>query len=132
VIGKTAAHWSEAYLGMPYVPGAFDCAGLAELVRREVFRHGLTLPSDRRPGPFGRNAQIHENLADFAIRTETPQDGDGVLIIARGRLQHIAIYCLIGAEPWALHNIDKSSVHRIRVRELEKWNYRIEGYYRWI
>lgn len=127
-----AAHWSEAYLGRPYVEDVFDCAVLAETVRREVFGHDLQLPSERRPGPYGRAIQLRQHLPDFVAPTTGPRDGDAVLIVAKGREQHIGLYCLIGAEPWVLHNIERSTVHRIRVRDMEKWGYKIEGYYRWI
>jgi hypothetical protein len=126
------AHWSDRYLGLPYDEQAFDCAALAERVRREVFGQDLHLPSERRPGPFGRSAQISQNIADCAVQTFTPADGDGVLLVCNGRLQHIGMYCVIAGEPWVVHNQAGQGVTRRRVRELAKWGYRIEGYYQWI
>lgn len=125
-------HWSEKYLGLPHIEGEFDCAALAEQVRREVFGHNLQLPSARRAGPFGRSGQIAEHLADYAVPTDTPQDGDGVLLVVKSRLQHIGLYCVIGGEAWVIHNMDGQGVTRRRVRDLDRWGMRIEGYYRWI
>lgn len=127
-------HWSDQYLGLPYDEQTFDCAGLAERVRREVFGHDLHLPSERRKGSFGRSAQISENIDDFAVRTSTPEDGDGVLLLAKGRIQHVGLYCLISGEPLILHNSKGLGVTRRYMRELtkSKWGYTIEGFYKWI
>jgi hypothetical protein len=125
------AHWSDDYLGLQYSE-AFDCAAFAEKVRREVFGHDLTLPSDRRDGPFGRNAQLTNAVPDFAVPTDTPAEGDGVLLVARGRVQHIGIYCVLAGEPWVIHNAEGVGVTRRRLREIGKWGFRVEGVYRWI
>ena len=125
------AHWSDKFVGLPYDEKAFDCAGLAERVRLEVFGQELHLPSERRPGPFGRSAQISQNIDDFAVQTFTPADGDGVLLLIKGRLQHVGMYCDIAGEPWVLHNNTGLGVTRRRVRDLGKWGYKIEGFYKW-
>lgn len=126
-----AAHWSDPFIGMPWKEGVFDCGSLIELVRRDVFRHEIHLTSDRRSGPFGRNAQVRAEVQSRADRTDTPADGDLVLLICKARLQHIGLYCVIGAEPWVLHNGQGTGVVLRRVRELEKWGFGVEGYYRW-
>lgn len=128
----SAGHWSDRFLGAPYAPDVFDCAVLVERVRREVFGHELHLPAERRPGPWGRALQLRRHLPDYCVPTGEPRDGDAALIRVRASEQHVGLYCLISGEPWILHNIDRSSVHRIRLRDLEKWGYRVEGYYRWL
>jgi hypothetical protein len=125
-------HWSDAYLGLPYVEGEFDCADLAARVRREVFGQEIHLPSDHGAGAFARNAAVTRNKDATAERTDAPVDGDAVLLIARGRLQHIGLYCVIAGEPWVMHNQEKIGVHRTRLRELERFGYRLEGFYKWI
>lgn len=130
-VASGGAHWSDEYIGIPYSP-QMDCAGLVERVRREVFGHDLVLPSDRRPGPFGRSAQIAAQRARFVVETMQPADGDGVLLRARGRLQHIGLACLIRGELWVLHTVDGQGSTRLRLRELARAGYRVEGYYSWI
>lgn len=125
-------HWSDTYVGRQYISGEFDCADLAAAVRREVFAQDIQLPTERRPGPFGRNAQIADLQADYADCTEQPADGDAVLLNVRGRLQHIGVYCLIDGEPWVLHNaMDARQVVRQRLRDLTMYGYRVGGYYKW-
>lgn len=138
------SHWSQAYVGLPWIEGQFDCADLVAKVRREVFGQEITLPTDHGEGPFGRSATIARHVAEYAAPTEAPQEGDGVLLIARGRVQHIGLLCVIGSERWVLHNCQTKEARArgeigrygqsvlTRERDLERFGYRIEGYYRWI
>jgi hypothetical protein len=122
-------HWSDRYLGIPYAVA--DCAQLAERVRREVFGQDMRLPTERASGTFGRSAQIGAHLSEYAARTDAPRDGDGVLLYAHGRLQHIGLWCVIGDEPWVLHTVEGQGAHRLRLRDLARAGYRLEGVYRW-
>lgn len=132
-------HWSDRFVGVPYVEETFDCGELARTVRAEVFGQPIELPRERDyAGKRGvarvraMRDQIAAHRDDYATPTVTPCDGDGVLLQSRGRLDHIGLYCLIGGEAWVLHaaaGIDQ--VVRTRVRQLELSGYRLEGYYRW-
>lgn len=133
------AHWSDRYVGRPYIEGTADCAALAQDVRAEVFGRPVALPAARDYiGKEGiakvraMNAQIEAHALDYGTPTDCPADGDAVLLVSRGRLDHIGLFCLIGREPWVLHaatGIDQ--VIRTRVRELHLYGYRVEGYYQW-
>lgn len=130
-------HWSDKYVGLPYKPD-FDCAELARLVQREVFGREISLPSNRdyaeKHGWSRRRAmtqQIHREKDVYAVRTETPQDGDGVLLIARGSDSHIGVYCFLG-EAYVLHASENCrQVIRTRVRCLHEQGLKLEGYYQW-
>lgn len=126
-------HWSTGYIGLRYDAAAgLDCGGLAERVQREVFGRDVRLPSERRPrGPFERSALVRELLADFGQRTDAPADGDAVLLIARGRLQHVGVYCRIGTESWVLHVPEGAHSVLQRLRDLAGAGYQVEGYYQW-
>lgn len=134
-----SAHWSDRYVGLPYVEGKFDCGALAELVQREVFGREIHLPSERRYAgkrdveKFQAMAgQIEAERANFAERTETPKDGDAVLLIARGYPMHIGVYCVLQGEPWVMHAVDScGAVVRCRIRDLVMRALKIEGFYRW-
>lgn len=127
-----STHWSDRYIGLPWIERQFECSDLAALVQREVFGRDLHLPTEHGEGPFGRSAAISRNRDEFAQRVETPADGDGVLLRVRGHLQHIGVYCLIEGEAWVMHNQKNVGVHRTRLRELAQWGYAMEGYYRWL
>lgn len=135
------AHWSDKYVNLPYVPGVFDCASLAELVQKEVFGKTLNLPKDRvytcadsRAEKWAAmDAQINQLRDDFAVKVDVPQDGDAVLIKLRGYPQHIGVYCLIAREGWLLHaNESFQRTVRTRMSGLFVRSMSVEGYYRWI
>jgi hypothetical protein len=133
------AHWSDAYVGLPYVDGEFDCAELARTVQLEVFRRAIDLPTERQYlGLDGvakvraMNAQLAACRDDYGVQTSTPQEGDAVLIVSRGRLDHIGLYCLINGEAWVLHAASGiNQVVRTRLRELPLYGYSLEGFYAW-
>lgn len=135
-----ATHWCQRYIGLPYVAGKFDCVELARLVQREVFHREIKLPSHRdylrEAGVAKRfaatRAQIAAEKPNVAERTDTPAEGDGVLLIARGYPQHIGIYCVVNGEPAVLHAADSSrQVVLCRLRELDIRGLRVEGFYKW-
>lgn len=124
-------HWSDAYIGREYIPGTMDCAVLAETVSREVFGRDVMLPGERAHGLRGLTAQIEALKDDLAEPVTAPEDGDAVLMIGRGSLDHIGVYCLIDGVPYVLHAMrNAGQVVRHRLRELGGLGLRVEGYYR--
>jgi hypothetical protein len=133
-------HWSQQYVGRIYIEGEFDCADLARVVHREQFGREIRLPAHRwHAGLAGAGrlramtAQIEALKDDYAVRTLQPREGDGVLLIGRGHLDHIGIYCVIEGVPWVLHaasNARQVVLHR--VRDLPAQGLTVEGFYRWI
>lgn len=132
-------HWSEQYIGKPYVEDVFECGDLAALVNREQFGREIRLPTERPyRGKKGheRYQAMTEQLAevkdDYGVRTDDPEEGDAVLLLSRGRMAHIGVYCWIASEAWVLHcasNARQTVLHR--VRDLYLQGLAIEGYYRW-
>lgn len=137
-------HWSDKYLGLPYVEGSFDCADLARLVQKEVFGRDVAIPGSR--DYFGKRGseklqamqgQIASELekGDVAVPVAEPQEGDAVLIFARGYLEHIGVYCTLNGEPYVLHASPgraAKQVIRSRLRGFTNFGYTVEGYYKWI
>lgn len=124
-------HWSARYVGTSYAAG--DCAELAARVQREVFGREVRLPTERGHGLRDRTRQIEDLKADYAARTETPAEGDGVLMVSRGRIEHIGVYCEIDGMPYVLHamrNAGQVVLHRLR--DLAHQGLVVEGYYRWL
>jgi len=129
-----SAHWSDDYIGIPY--STADCGELAARVQRDVFGRDVTLPIDRPCNLSGRSRMIDQLLLDYGRPTDSPRDGDAVLLSA-GSLWHIGVYCLmtvgIGSDqPWLLHTT-RHSVYstRIPLRRAADTNMIISGYYQW-
>ena len=126
------AHWSEAYVGLPYVPGEQDCAELVARVQREVFGRAVTVPRERAAGPFGLSAQISAGARDLATPVEAPADGDAVLMLVRG-LWHVGVWFEQAGEGWVLHALRRSGmVVTHRMRDLPQAGIRVEGFYRMV
>ncbi|MGV2896731.1 hypothetical protein ACNPPY_13145 [Achromobacter sp. AGC78] len=125
-------HWSDKYVGLPYVPETGDCAALAARVSAEVFGIRPLLPVSHAQTLRDQSAQIIECREDLAERVENATDGCPALFIGRGRLCHIGVMCWIAHEWWVLH-ADKSagSVIRQRLRDMTRIHFKLEGYYRW-
>lgn len=140
------SHWTEKYVGRECgTHNGFDCADLCQLVQREVFKRDIQLPSERMykdkvtEGTLAKfraaAQQIAEGKGDYAKLTDTPTEGDGVLLFTRGYRQHIGVYCEIQGEPWILHASDMATGPQVvlqRVRDLFVRGLRVEGYYKWI
>lgn len=126
------AHWAEAYVGRPYIDDEFDCAHLVELVLREQFGRVLQLPKEHASDYRAQQRQIAGEKADFAERTDSPVEGDGVLILSRGRAEHLGVYCMIHGLPWVLHNYRAAGhVCLHRLVNLPAQGMSLEGVYRW-
>ena len=67
------AHWSESYIGRPYVPESADCAILYYTVSREVF--GKDVPDiaaiKRAASRLGRMTQMADAVAAYALNEVT-------------------------------------------------------------
>ncbi len=126
-------HWAERYVGEPYIEGENDCAALAARVQFEVFGRRIGLPTERLSDHRGWSRQIEIHRADYAIPTDLPQDGDAVLMIGRGRLNHIGIYAHINGSGYVLHAM-KSAGHVVlhRIRDLDRYGLQVEGFYKWL
>lgn len=124
-------HWSDRYIGLPY--SEQDCAELAARVQREIFGRAIRLPSVRATSLRGLTRQIEALKDDYAQRTDRPVDGDAVLMVSRGRLEHIGVYCDIAGQAWVLHAMQNAGqVVRHPLRALAQQGLAIEGYYRWL
>lgn len=128
------AHWSERYIGEPYIPEDADCARLVARVRAEVFK--LPVPDavdvKRAASRLGRVAQMRDAVSAFGEPTEEPREGDAVLMVCRGRDSHIGSYCVVDGQPSVLHAMENAGMVVLhRLRELERIGLRVEGFYRW-
>lgn len=125
----TEAHWHERFLDIPH--SQLDCGELVEKVLREQFGRVVSFPKKERNDLFHRAGLIAAHRDEYARRTTAPTDGCGVMMLARGRMGHMGLYCAID-QGYILHsdsNFGKSVCMPInRILTL----YRIEGFYEWI
>lgn len=127
-------HWSENYIGDPYVLGDADCARLVASVRKEIYK--LPVPSDvevdRAASRLGRVGQMGDLIEMYGQRTDNPEEGDVVLMICRARPSHVGVYCIVDNEPCVLHAMENAGmVVRHRLRDLPKVLLTVEGFYKW-
>lgn len=127
-------HWTERYIGQEYETGTADCARLLARVRHEEF--GLPVPSDieveRAASRLGRVGQMEDLVSEFGVKTESPVDGDAVLMVCRGRPSHIGVFAMVGGEPCVLHAMENAGhVVLHRIRDLSRVLLSVEGYYAW-
>lgn len=124
----------ERYVGIPYDSDTCDCADLVVLVQRELFGREVRMPTARPRGRAGSEA-LGDLSRAYAVRTDTPTDGDGVLMFEPGQRTpgHAGVYFWLAHEGWVLHSNEKNGCSVLhRVRQLPDYGLRIEGFYRWL
>ncbi len=123
-------HWSQQYIGLPYAQA--DCAALCVKVQKEIFNRDIALPTGRESGLRGISRQITSLQASYATPISAPEEGDAVLMVGKGRLNHIGTATFINGQLWVLHamrSAGQAVLHNIN--SLENMGLIVEGYYRW-
>lgn len=121
----------ERFCGIPYDEHEMDCADFVVLVQRELFGREIHLPNGRPRGVRGQLA-LGELSKAYATRTDTPQDGDLVVMFDHGRAGHVGVYFWLAHEAWVLHSNERTGCSVLHLaRELPDWGARIEGFYTW-
>lgn len=125
-------HWTDKYVGQPYVPETGDCAAFAERVAREYLGITPGLPEAHEVKLRAQAAQIRAHQAEFAEQVPAPIEGHPVLLRSRGDLFHIGVMTFLSNEWWVVH-ADQSfgTVVRQRLRDMLRVDYKLEGYFRW-
>lgn len=127
-------HWSSDYIGKPYSKD-YDCAHLLIDVQNNVFNRDLYVPVERARHIVEMSDQIADNKANYItqITEDESTDGDVVLMVCLGRLNHIGVLCVIKGIRYVLHNVKSTgNVTLHKIRELDKYSLVVEGYYRCI
>ena len=138
-----ALHWSDRYLGRPYIEGARDCADFAVEVLRDVFGRDVRLPRpDRAGGAATARARDRavETLAGIHAAPladgEAPREGDGVSMRARGRRRavgrHIGLWARVGGAPCVVHCMAGAGVVRHELASLPARGLECTGIWRWL
>ena len=119
----------DQYVGLAYCPDTFDCADLVALVQREMFGRDVRLPNGRARGDRGQ-VELAGHVPAYGRRTETPVDGDLVVMLQGGRPSHVGVYFFLAHEPHVLHVRAEGAFSELTpVRLLAT---PVEGYYAWV
>ena len=130
----TEKHWSDRYVGLPYIPEIGDCAALAARVAREVLRIDCGLPTAHAGTLRAQAEQIRKYQATLAADSPKPLDGQPALFVGRGRTCHIGVVCLINDQVWILH-ADQGSGFVVReslAGMTQPHRFQLEGFYKWL
>lgn len=130
---------AQAYVGVDYVPGQYDCAHLFLDVQRQVFGCTPAVPAHlarHAQGRAGQVAQISEARDALAQRIAEPVHGCGVLMTSQNdagqTLWHIGTVFMHRGDAWVLHNsavLGNAALSRLR--DFAWRGQRIEGFYAW-
>lgn len=123
-------HWTFKYMDMEYKN--MNCSKFVEHVLRDHFKRDYSFPQSQ-GSLFNQSLQIKESVPTFAERTDSPQDGDLVVMHGKRRLCHVGLYLKIGREEFVFHtesSMKTAALHRFR--DLSLYGYSIEGIYSWL
>ena len=135
-----AAHWSDKYLGRPYLRGEFDCADLVVEVARTEFGRAVALPRHAE-SVRARDRQIEQLTGALgrqldAAAGETLRDGDIALMKAAGRRlslgHHIGVVAVLPLASCVLHCLAGVGVVRHPIDFLAERQLTLTGIYRWL
>lgn len=126
-------HWTDAYIGRPYLPGVADCMNLAEEVAIDVLKIHPGVPTVHETTLRGQASQLARLKDSYAVRVDGPIEAQPVLFVARGRFFHCGAVSIINGEVWVLHNDSTAgAVVLQRLRDMTRWAYVLDGYYKWL
>lgn len=122
----------DRFIGIPYSEADFDCADFVSHVRRELYGHEVRLPNGRERGDRGY-AVVSGRVEQYATPTETPADGDLVLMGRKGRKGgHVGLYFHLDHEGYVLHSNETDGCSVLhRSRDLPDFGTTIKGYFAW-
>lgn len=125
-------HWSDKYVGEPYIAGAGDCAALAQRVALDEFGIDAQVPLSHAVGIRDQAKQIMATKDDIAVKIQAAFDGCPAVFVSRGRACHVGVMCWIALDWWVLHADQTCGyVVRQRLRDMTRIHYALEGYYKW-
>lgn len=124
-----ARHWSEKYISITYKQ--MNCSKFCEHVLREEFGIDFNFPQSK-GSLFAQSQQIRDELPVYCDRTDTPKDGDLILMHGRRLMCHVGLYVKIGITEYVLHT--ESSLESAVLQPLKSlinFGYSVEGFYKW-
>lgn len=122
-------HWSEKYLTMTY--DKWNCSQFVEHVLKDHFNINFNFPQSS-GNVFEQSNQIKENVPIFAEKTDTPKEGDLIVMNGVRRLQHVGLLVIIKNRKYVLHTEARLKTARLQdLSFLSVHGYTVEGFYKW-
>jgi hypothetical protein len=120
----------NAFVGLPYEEGKFDCADLVALVQKRLYGRDVVLPGHRPQGAKTQAAAIRRNADELAVRIprEEATDGDVVLLTGGGHM-HVGTLFYLSGMAYVLHN--SFTAGQSLLQRLSAIPMNVEGFYRW-
>lgn len=119
----------DQFVGIAYCPDTMDCADFVALVQREMFGRDIRLPNGR---PRGDRAAVpfQGRVLEYGRPTDSPKDGDLVVMLQGGRPSHVGVYFFLAHEPHVLHVRAEGAFSELTpVRLLAT---PVDGYFAWV
>lgn len=124
-------HWSDKFVGIPYIEGRYDCADMCAQVEKVIFDKDLVLPQHKPDTDGEASEMIDKGIEELAVKTDRPKDGDLVLMRSSGKLNHLGVFFRIFATEYVIHNHRTiGAVIVNRISDLRRRRIQVEGYYR--
>ena len=120
--------WAQAFVGLPYILGAGECAHRAALVWRQVFGYDIEVPAAH------GNLRVAQRLIRNALATsdwapvQCPEEGDAVVMWKGGLLAHVGVWVAPGH---VLHCTRAEGTVLTPEEELHLQGFRVFGFFRW-
>lgn len=122
------SHWTERWIGRPWIAGQEECWDFLRRVSAEEF--GRTIPALPVLAADPRAVRrAFETGAERAAWEETarPVDGDAVLMAAGRRPCHVGLFVAPGR---VLHSVEGAGAILTPLAALDRLGYRVVGIYR--
>ena len=128
-------HWSQQWLGRSYVAEVFDCAELVRQVVEALRGIKVELPAERSWKKIDPRELVCL-FSEIAEPTDTPRDGDVVLMSCRGVRRcvgsHVGVYAKVSGDHWVLHNLTETGVIFHSTSQLPLRMMVLRGFYAWV
>lgn len=124
----------DKYLGIPYDNLDMDCGALVMLVQKELFGREIFVPNGVRKSVKSRLEFIRESQGVLAEATQTPEDGDVILMrdMSRAHAWHLGVFFRVDYVPHVLHTTEVLGSRLDVITELAQTGIAVEGYYKWL
>lgn len=109
-----------------------NCSQFVEHVLRDHFKIDYSFPQSQ-GNVFEQSNLIKKSLNDFVIKTDSPKEGDMVLMNGTRRLCHVGLYVKIKNNDYVFHTestMKTAALHKLS--DLSLYGYSVEGFYTWL
>jgi hypothetical protein len=121
------SHWTQAYVGLPYILGVGECAHRAALVWRQEFGWEIEPPPAHGDMTLAQRHIEAELAKPEWSPVRRPTEGDAVVMWKGDRLCHVGIWVAPGH---VLHCTRKDGMVLTPEADLESQGFRVFGYVR--